>query len=110
MSGFPRKKSVRTRLQHVWDGFVNWGVTNREKRRVLASTAGFGNAFERVDRAGSAPSSKCRTPIRDAIERHILRADLPIELISKTMAALAEATMDLIVLKQPWQTSTQQWI
>ncbi len=25
MSGFPRKKSVRTRLQHVWDGYVNWG-------------------------------------------------------------------------------------
>jgi hypothetical protein len=37
--------------------------------------------------------------IRDAIERHILRTDLPIELISKTMAAFAEATMDLMVLK-----------
>src|SRR5882762_3026873 len=31
MSGFPRKKSVRTRLQHVWDGYVNWGMANREK-------------------------------------------------------------------------------
>ena len=37
--------------------------------------------------------------IRDAIEQHILRADLPIELISKMLAALAEATMDLIVSK-----------
>jgi AcrR family transcriptional regulator len=36
MSGFPRKNSVRTRLQHVWDGYVNWGVTNPEQRRVLA--------------------------------------------------------------------------
>src|SRR5712675_729248 len=35
MSGFARKKSVRTRLQHVWDGYVNWGVANCEKRRVL---------------------------------------------------------------------------
>src|SRR6202047_2198132 len=25
MSGFPRKKSVRTRLRHVWDGYVSWG-------------------------------------------------------------------------------------
>jgi hypothetical protein len=30
--------------------------------------------------------------VRDAIERHILRAELPIELISKTMTALAEVT------------------
>jgi AcrR family transcriptional regulator len=36
MSGFPRKKSVRTRLRHVWDGYVNWGVTNPKQRRVLA--------------------------------------------------------------------------
>src|SRR5580700_3464724 len=32
ISGFPRKKSVRARLRHVWEGFVNWGVANREKR------------------------------------------------------------------------------
>ena len=36
MSGFPRKQRVRTRLRHVWDGYVNWGVANREKRSVLA--------------------------------------------------------------------------
>src|ERR1700737_2797753 len=28
MSGFPRKKSVRTRMRHVWDSYVNWGLTN----------------------------------------------------------------------------------
>jgi AcrR family transcriptional regulator len=30
MSDFPRKKNVRTRLQHVWDRYVNWGVANPE--------------------------------------------------------------------------------
>ena len=49
--------------------------------------------------AGSAPFVEMQNAIRDAIERHILREDLPIELIAKTMAALAEATMDLIALK-----------
>ena len=99
MSGFPRKKSVRTRLQHVWDGFVNWGVTNREKRRVLVQLQVSGMLSKESIEAGSAPFVEMQNTIRDAIERHILRADLPIELISKTMAALAEATMDLIVLK-----------
>jgi hypothetical protein len=49
--------------------------------------------------AGSAPFVEMQNMIRDAIEQHILRGDLPIELISKTLAALAEATMDLIALK-----------
>jgi hypothetical protein len=33
------------------------------------------------------------------VGQNILRADLPTELISKVMGALAEATMDLIVSK-----------
>jgi hypothetical protein len=37
--------------------------------------------------------------IRDAIERHIFRVDVPIELISKMLGSWAEATMDLIMLK-----------
>ena len=99
MSGFPRKKSVRIRLRHVWDGYVNWGVTNPEQRRVLAQLGVSGMLSKDSIEAGSAPFVEMQNTIRDAIERHILRADLPIELISKTMAALAEATMDLIVLK-----------
>jgi AcrR family transcriptional regulator len=99
MSGFPRKQSVRTRLRHVWDGYVNWGVANREKRSVLAQLQVSGMLSKESIEAGSAPFIEMQNTIRDAIERHILRADLPIELISKTMAALAEATMDLMVLK-----------
>jgi hypothetical protein len=46
-----------------------------------------------TDPAESARQAGSRTPgLTRAIERHILRADLPIELISKTMAALAQAT------------------
>jgi AcrR family transcriptional regulator len=99
MAGFPRKKSVRTRLRHVWDGYVNWGVTNAEQRKVLAQLQVSGMLSKESIEAGSAPFIEMQNTIRDAIEQHMLRADLPIELISKTMAALAEATMDLIVLR-----------
>ena len=36
MSDFPRKKNVRTRLWHVWDRYVNWGIANPKQRKVLA--------------------------------------------------------------------------
>jgi AcrR family transcriptional regulator len=99
MSGFPRKKSVRARLRHVWDGYVNWGVTNPEQRRVLAQLQVSGMLLKESIEAGSAPFVEMQSMIRDAVEQHILRADLPMELISKMMAASAEATMELIVLK-----------
>ena len=99
MSGFPRKKSVRTRLRHVWDSYVNWGVANPEQRKVLAQLQVSGMLSKESIAAGSAPFVEMQNMIRDAIEQHILRADLPIELISKMLGALAEATMDLIVLK-----------
>jgi AcrR family transcriptional regulator len=99
MSGFPRKKSVRTRLRHVWDSYVNWGVANPQQRKVLAQLQVSGMLSKESIEAGSAPFVEMQNMIRDAIEQHILRADLLIELISKMLGALAEATMDLIVLK-----------
>src|SRR5258708_3978491 len=99
MSGFPRKKSVRSRLRHVWDSYVNWGVTNAEQRKVLAQLQVSGMLSKESIEAGSVPFVEMQNMIRNAIEQHILRADIPIELVSKMLGALAEATMDLIVLK-----------
>jgi AcrR family transcriptional regulator len=99
ISGFPRKKSVRTRLRHVWDSYVNWGVANPEQRKVLTQLQVSGMLSKESIEAGSAPFVEIQNMTRDAIEQHILRVDLPIELISKMLGALAEATMDLIVLK-----------
>jgi AcrR family transcriptional regulator len=99
MSGFPRKKSVRTRLRHVWDGYVNWGVRNPEQRKVLAQLQVSGMLSKESIEVGSAPFVEMQNMIRNAIEQHILRGDLPMELVSKMLAAVAEATMDLIVFK-----------
>jgi AcrR family transcriptional regulator len=104
MSGFPRKKSVRTRLRHVWDSYVNWGLANPEQRNVLAQLQVSGMLLKESIEAGSAPFVELQNMTRDAIEQHILRAGLPIELISKMLGALAEATMDLIVLKPSMAT------
>ena len=91
MSGFPRKQSVRTRLRHVWDGYVNWGVTNSEQRKALAQLQVSGMLSKESIEAGSAPFVEMQNMIRNAIGQHILRVDVPIELIPKMLAALAEA-------------------
>ena len=97
MSDFPRKKNVRTRLRHVWDRYVNWGIANSKQRKALAQLQVSEVVTKESKDAGGAPFVEFQTMIRDAIERRIFRNDLPVELVSKSLAALVEATIDLTV-------------
>ena len=68
MSDFPRKKNVCTKLRHVWDRYVNWGVANPEQRRVLAQLCWSEVLTKEAKDAGSAPFVEVQAMIRDAIE------------------------------------------
>jgi AcrR family transcriptional regulator len=95
MSGFPRKKSVRHRLQHIWDCFVNWGVANPEQRKVLAQLEVSDRLSLESKRAGSAPFLEIQTMAQDAITQHVFQ-DLPQEFVAAVMRALAETTMEFM--------------
>ena len=95
MSDFPRKKNVGTRLRHVWDRYVNWGIANPQQRKVLAQLAVSEVLTKESRDAGSAPFVKFQAMIRDAIEQGLFRNDVPVELISRSLAALVETTIDL---------------
>src|SRR5260370_2948580 len=97
MSDFPRKRNVRTRLRHVWDRYVKWGVANPEQRKVLAQLQMSEVLTKESRDAGSAPFVEFQTMVRNAIDGRVFRNDLPVELISKSLAALVEATIDLTV-------------
>ncbi len=98
MSGFPRKKSMRHRLQHVWDCYVKWGVANPMHRRVLAQLEVSDRLTEGAKMAGSAPFAEIQTMAEEAIEQRIVR-ELPLEFVAATMRALAEMTMDFMAAK-----------
>src|ERR1700690_246296 len=95
MSDFPRKKNVRTRLRHVWDRYVDSGIANPKPRKVLAQLTVSEVLTKESRDAGSAPFVEFQKMIRDAIEQRVFRNDVPVELISKSLAALVEATIDL---------------
>ena len=98
MSDFPRKKNVRARLKHVWDSYAKWGVANPKQRKVLAQLQVSDLLGKEAREAGSAPFVEIQTMTRDAMVQRVLRDDLAVELVSKTLGAMAEATMDLMVL------------
>jgi len=95
MSDFPRKKNVRTRLRHVWDRYVKWGIANPKQRKVLAQLQVSEVLTKESKDASGAPFVEFQIMIRDAIEQRVFRNDLAAELISKSLAALVEATIDL---------------
>src|ERR1700732_3611180 len=95
MSDFPRKKNVRTRLRHVWDRYVKWGIANPKQRKVLAQLQVSEILTKESKDAGGAPFVEFQAMIRDAMEQRRFRNDLPAELISKSLAALVEATIEL---------------
>jgi AcrR family transcriptional regulator len=97
MSDFPRKKNVGTRLRHVWDRYVNWGIENPKQRKVLAQLTVSEVLTKESRDAGSAPFVEFQAIIREAIEQHVFRKDVPVELTSRSLAALVEATIDLTV-------------
>jgi AcrR family transcriptional regulator len=95
MSDFPRKKNVRTRLRHVWDRYMKWGIGNPKQRKVLAQLQVSEVLTQESIDAGSAPFVEFQTMISHAIEQRLFRNDLPVELISKSLTALVETTIDL---------------
>ena len=97
MSDFPRKKKVGIRLRHVWDRYLNWGLANPKQRKALAQLTVSEALTKESREAGGAPFVEFQGMIRDGIEQRVFRNDVPVELISKTLAALVEATIDLTV-------------
>lgn len=97
MSGFPRKKSVRLRLEHIWTQFVNWGIHNPHQRTVLRQLQLWNGLTEESLKAGLAPFAEIEMMIVEAESQRIVQ-DLPRRFVEATMGALAETVIDLMRL------------
>ncbi len=92
MSSFPRKKSAHSKLQHIWNSYTRWGVSNPEQCKVLAQLQISDRLTSESREAGLAPFAEIETMAQDAIDQHLIR-DIPLEFISATMEASAQTTM-----------------
>jgi AcrR family transcriptional regulator len=99
MSNFPRKQSVRHRLEHVWDGYVRWGVANSDRQKVLRQIQVWGGLTDESKQAGFAPFTEIQRMTEDALTQRIYK-DVPQAFIGATLLALAEMTMDFM-MRQP---------
>jgi AcrR family transcriptional regulator len=96
MSGFPRKQSVRHRLEHVWNSYVQWGVINPDQQKVLRQIQIWGGLTEESRQAASAPFTEIQRMAEDAVNQSIYK-DIPRAFVWATLIALAETTMEFMV-------------
>jgi AcrR family transcriptional regulator len=96
MSGFPRKQSVRHRLEHVWNGYVRWGVANPHQQKVLKQIQVWGGLTEESKQAGFAPFTEIQRMAEDAVTQRIYR-DIPQTFITAALVELAEMTMEFMM-------------
>jgi AcrR family transcriptional regulator len=104
MNAFPRKASVRDRLEHVWTRYVSWGVANPAARRTLKHVTMSSVITPAVRAEGSLIFAEVERLQLDAIDQRKLH-HLPPVMASQALKALAEMTMDLIE-RQPEQAKT----
>jgi AcrR family transcriptional regulator len=95
MGGFPRRATVRLRMEHLWTTYVTWGCEHPLERRALKQLAVSKALTKASHEAGWAPFIEVERMTRDAVAERLLRK-LPEELVVGTLGALAEMTMDLI--------------
>jgi AcrR family transcriptional regulator len=95
MSDFPRKASIRNRLEHVWTRYVSWGVANPVARKALKHVSMSKVITADVRAEGGALFAEVERLQLDAIEQRKLQ-HLPPVMASQALKALAEMTMDLI--------------
>jgi AcrR family transcriptional regulator len=101
MSGFPRRASIRNRLQHVWNSYTGWGIANPMQQKVLQQMGVWSGLTEESKRAGTAPFLEIEKTAEAAVAQHVFQ-DLPLEFIAAAMSALADTTMEFM-RRQPKQ-------
>lgn len=96
-SSFPRKASVRARLRHIWDRYVDWGTTHPAAHRVVGEIELWGG-LTRESRAIDAGSlAELKALARSFREQRLVAKGLSDEYVGAVIGALQEMTVSLMI-------------
>ena len=87
--------SLRNRLRHSWQQYVQWGVTFPEKRKVLAQLGVSDRISEQTKAAGQRGFTDVHAMLQESIASGALR-DQPLTFVGAIMGSLADTTMDFM--------------
>lgn len=95
LDGYPRAGSVRSRMQHIWNKYIDWGMAHPEQLAVLNKVSVYEGLTDDCRSAAMAPFAEIINLAQDARQQKLLR-DIPDPFIMAMMSAQAEMTMHFI--------------
>jgi AcrR family transcriptional regulator len=95
MVGYPRRKSARLRVEHVWQKYLDWGLANVSEHSILRQVEMWPGLTEETKNAGRATFLEIEQLITEAVETRVFR-DLPRQTFEAAMNALADMALKLI--------------
>jgi AcrR family transcriptional regulator len=96
LEGLPAKAELRKQVFHIWSNWMDWAVSNPEKRSALARLG----VSREICPATRAAGHKTMAGIGELLERSRAQGplrDAPTGFVVALMNSLAEATMDFMV-------------
>jgi AcrR family transcriptional regulator len=96
LTGFPTDGDVRRRLQHIWNSYVRWGVSNPDKIKVLAQLRHSEKITDESMMIGNEPFVEVEKLRQECFEKRLMR-EYPSSFIEAIMVSLAETTIGFIL-------------
>ncbi len=94
-TGFPHRASVERRAHHIWNAYLDWGLEYPSRLRV-SQQLHISNLLSTATRERASAGLGAIYETIEAVDRHRALERLPLGSSSAVMAALQDATMDLI--------------
>lgn len=99
LSTYPRAADLKQRASHVWRAYIDWGVVNIGKRKVVAQLAVSDRITDDTRAVASAGFAEFQSMLQESMAKGLLREHPP-AYVGAILVAIAEATMDFM-LKEP---------
>jgi len=96
LEGLPARGELHEQFFHIWSNWMNWAVSNPEKRRALAQLG----VSDEITPETRAAGHKTMAGFRELLERSRANGSMreaPMGFVVAIMTSLAEATMDFMV-------------
>jgi len=95
LPSYPKSRSLRSRVKHVWERYLEWGIANPEKRKAVAQLSVCDRVTEETRAAASQAFDDIHTLVEESIASGQLHGHSP-AFVSAIMGTLAETTMDFM--------------
>jgi AcrR family transcriptional regulator len=96
LASYPKKADMQARARHAWETFVDWGVSNPQKRRVMGLLAISDRVTAESRAVGMQAFAEINAMVRECIDTGALR-DQPALFVSAMLEALANTTMNFMI-------------